>query len=202
MELKQELQYLKKFTWFIIGFGIITAVAAFVIVKQRQPIYTTVVDYEVSLVNRPVSADYQYGSYYDLKGAELFTQYLMSLLNSAGVIEQIYQQANVGYDITNLAKFTSQFRADQGSAQQFTVKFSRYQQAEADTLAKAMTTVLTEHAVAAQQNEAGKNLFSLTASTPVIVYEPLNPWLVAGAGLVAGWLLAGVLVYLKRYLQS
>lgn len=202
MEIKQDLHYLKKFFWLILVFGLITGGIAYGIASYRQPMYQAVVTYELNLVNRPTTKDYQYGSYYDLKGSELLVQHLMSLLRSPAVISEIYQQANVGYTVDNLAQFTNQFRTDQGSSQEFTVTFSRYQRSEAETLAQGMTTVLTARTAAAQQDSAGQSLFHLRSNEPVIVLQQLNPWLAGGVGLVAGWLLALVLIYLKRYLQS
>lgn len=202
MEMKHDLQYLKKFAWAIALFGIATGVIAFIVASQRQPMYQAVMTYELNLVNRPATKEYQYGSYYDLKGSELVVQHLMSLLRSPSVISEIYQTAQVGYSINNLAQFTNQFRTDQGSAQEFTVTFSRYQKLEAEALATAMTKVLTSRTASAQQDTVGNNLFYLRANEPVIVYQQLNPWLAGSVGLVTGWLLTIVLVYLKRYLQS
>lgn len=202
MEMKEHVSYLRKSIIFIVLFGIVAAGAAYIIGMQRAPEYETVVSYEVELVNRGGSSDYQYGSYYDLKGSEIFTQHLMSLLRSPAVIEEILRDAEVSYIITNINKFTNQFRTDQPSAQHFTVEFSRYNREEAEKISTVMTAVLTERTATAQVTAAGASQFRLRSNTPVIIYQETNEWLVAISALIAGWLLGIVLVYLKRYLHS
>jgi capsular polysaccharide biosynthesis protein len=202
MEMKQHLDYLRRSLIFIVVFGLVVAVVTGMVAQQRPASYNAVLTYELALVNRSVTPDYQYGSYYDLKGAELMTQHAMSLLRSPAVIEEIYQAAGLGYTIDNLDWFTSQFRTDQDSSQHFTVKYGRYTAAEAEALAEGMTTVLTTAISQAQTDTAGHGQFALTAHDPVIVYTEVNVWLLAGLGALAGWLAAIVLVYLKRYLQN
>lgn len=202
MEMKDHINYIKKSLLFIVMFGIVAGVIGYVVSVQRAPMYEAVVSYEVELINRGDTTEYEYGSYYDLKGAEIFTQHLMTLLRSAGVIEEIFKNAGVGYTITNLNTFTNQFRTDQGSAQDLTVTFSRYQEDEAFAIANAMTDVLVERTATTQVSTEGHSQFRLRANDPIVIYKETNEWLVAVTALVAGWLLAIVLVYLKRYLKS
>ncbi len=200
--MKDHIKYIKKSLLFIVLFGIVAGGVGYAVSVQRAPMYEAVVSYEIELINRGGTADYQYGSYYDLKGAEIFTQHLMTLLRSAAVIEEIFNSAGIGYTITNLNTFTNQFRTDQGSAQDLTVTFSRYQEDEAFAIANAMTGVLVERTATAQVSTEGHSQFRLRANDPIVIYKETNEWLVAVTALVAGWLLAIVLVYLKRYLKS
>lgn len=202
MEMKEHIQYLGKSLAFVVIFGVVAGVVAYVISINRVPMYEGVVTYEVELINRGGTQDYQYGSYYDLKGAEIFSQHLMSILRSAAVIEEIYQAAGIGYSIDNLNTFTNQFRTDQGSAQDFTVTFSRYQETETLAIAEGMTKVLTARTATTQITTDGQSQFRLRSNDPVIIYEETNEWLVAISALVAGWLLAIIVVYLQRYLRS
>lgn len=202
MEMKDHINYIKKYRILIALFGIAIAIGAYVISSQRPPSYKAVLGYEIELINRGETQDYQFGSYYDLKGSEIFTQHLMSILHSPAVIQEIYDAAGLGYEIKNLSQFTNQFRTDQGSAQNFTVTFSRYTEEEAVELSNGMTTVLTERVVESQVDEAGKGLFRLRPTDPVIVYEELNPWLAAVVALISGWIFIVIVLYLKRYLKT
>lgn len=201
MELKQHWQMLQRYRWGIIVFGILVAVVAGVVTWQRPSSYKTILAFEVQLTNRTGTGDYQYGSYYDLKGAEIFSQYLMSLLRSPAVIEDMYQTAGLPYTIDNLDQFTNQFRGDQGAAQLFTVTYSQYNRDAAVQLADGMIMVLTKHAAQAELDSSGNSLFSLTANNPVIVYQEPNVWLSVLVGAIAGWVGAIVAIYLKRYLE-
>lgn len=202
MEIKNHLVYLKRSLPFILIFAVVVAVVTYIIASRRPASYQVVQSYEVTLVNRTATPDYQYGSYYDLKGAELFTQHVMSMLRNPALIGEIYAGAGTGYVLDNLNRFTSQFRTEQDSSQQFTVHFSRYNEAEAEALAQAMSIVLEREVAAAQTDQGGKSMFGLVAYTPVIVYAEVNALLLASLGLVSGVLCAIVLVYLNRYLHN
>ncbi|MFA6475198.1 MAG: hypothetical protein WCV88_03240 [Patescibacteria group bacterium] len=199
--LKDHISLIRHSIIFIILFGVVVAVVAFGIASKRPSTYKAIQSYELKLVNRSPTSDYQYGSYYDLKGAELFTQHVMSLLRSPAVISKIYETAGLGYTIDNVSQFTSQFRTDQDSSQEFTVTFSRYYSDEATNLANAMTKVLAREVTDAQLDTNNHSLFALKAFTPVVVYQETNVTLITVAALIAGWILALVLVYIRRYLQ-
>lgn len=201
MQIKDHISVLRRSLWFIIIFGLVVGAVTYGIVSRRPAMYQAVQTYDLRLVNRAVTSDYQYGSYYDLKGAELFTQHAMSLLRSPAIIAEIYTTAGLSYEIDNISRFTSQFRTDQNSSQQFTVTFSRYQGSEAKVLAEAMTTVLAREVELASSDTDNHSLFVLGSFAPVIVYQPMNVTLVTLVGVVAGWLLALLLVYTRRYLQ-
>ncbi len=201
MQVKEHLQILARAWWMIIVFGVIVAGITYVVASKRPDSYKAIQTYQIQLVNRQPTSDYQYGSYYDLKGAELFTQHVMSLLRSPAVIEQIYQGAHIGYTIDNVSRFTSQFRTDVDSVQQFTVTFNRYDANEAEALANSMSTVLTDQVAQAQVDINGNSMFTLNAFDPVVVFQKTNLVLVTVTALIAGWILAIILVYLRRYLQ-
>lgn len=201
MQMKDHITMLRQSIWFIGLFGLVVGAITYGLASQRAATYKAVQTYDIRLVNRSVTPDYQYGSYYDLKGAELFTQHVMSMLRSPAVIEEIYTTAGIGYTIDHLSRFTSQFRTDQDSSQQLTVTFSRYQAAEAEALAQAMTTVLGREVSLAQVDTAGHSLFELGSRPAVVVYQATPVALMTIVAVVAGWLLALVLVYTRRYLQ-
>ena len=187
---------------FIVSFGLLVGIITFSVASKKPDSFQAVQTYDLSMVNRPVTPDYQYGSYYGLKGAELMVQHIMSLLRSPAVIARIYDTAGLGYTIDHLGRFTTQFRTEQDSSQQVTVQFSRYTPEEADRLANAMSAVLTEEVKLAQQDSAGNSLFALRAQAPVVVLQQVDEWYVTVVGTIAGWLLGIILVAVKRYLSQ
>ncbi len=202
MEMKNHLTYFKRWLPYILVFALAVAAVTFILTSRRPPSYQVIQTYMVNLVNRSATADYQYGSYYDLKGAELFTQHVMSMLRSPALIVEIYQTAKLPYTIDNLNRFTNQFRADQDSSQQFTVRFDRYTEAEAQAIADAMTIILTREVAAAQTDSNDASLFKVVALDPIISFQEVPVWFYTGLSFIAGALCAAVLVYLYRYLQS
>ena len=202
MELRDYLLYLKRYIIFIVLFSVICGGVAWYVTSQRPSSYEIIQSYEIELVNRVETPDYQYGSYYDLKGAELFTQHLVSLLHSAAVIEDIYQEAEIGYEINNLSRFTNQFKTNQDSNQHFTVTFGRFTEDEAIRLAKAMTIVLTERVQSSQIADTDTGLFQLRSNEPVVIFTSPNQIAATIIAIVAGLGLAVIMLLLKQYLST
>lgn len=201
MELRTHVTILQQSKWFII-FGVIaTAIAAFVFALYRPVSYQAVVSFDLNFVNRPDTIDYQYGGYYDLKAAEIYTQHIMSWFLTPAFVEEIYQQAGVGYEIDSIPRFTNRFKTEQYSAQNFIVEFRDYSREQAQKLADALTTVVERRAslVSEQQEQA---LFSIIAQEPVVAETDFNPWVVAFLGALAGLFATIVLVYLREYLRE
>lgn len=199
MELKDHLQIIKSAKWFIIVFALLVGIGSFYIGYARPANYKTVVSFDVLMTNREDTADYQYGTYYDLKGAEMFVQTATSWLRSPSVIEAIYQDAGIGYEIKNIDRFTNRFKATLDSAQSFTVIFNDLSEANANKVGVSLGKVLAQKALEANKDSKNKSLFELKAAEPVVVVSQLNIYLVAILGVVVGIVIAVILVYLKKY---
>ncbi len=196
MEVKEHAKIYNKAKWFLAIFTLVVAVAAFVFASYRTETYKVAVSFDVNLVNRAETVDYQYGAYYDLKGSEIFTQHVMSWLMTPAVIAEIYDEAGQSYEIDNLSQFTSRFNSKQYSAQNFYVTFTEYNPEQGEKIGQAMGKILEEKAP--QANSA----FALEASEPVVVKQELNPWTAGVVGLIVGFILSITLVYLREYFRE
>ncbi|MFH1426405.1 MAG: hypothetical protein ABIG66_03130 [Candidatus Kerfeldbacteria bacterium] len=201
MELKTHARILNNTKWFILVFTVLVTIAAFVYAVTQPERYKAVVSFEVNYVNRPVTLDYQYGEYYELKAAEIFTQHLISLFKTPGMVADIYDQAKQEYEIETISKFTGRFLAKQYSAQHFVVEFYDGNADTAYTLGDAVSTVVKQRSRQAStlNNEA---MFTLRAEEPAVAPAEYNIWLVTVIGAVSGLILSVILVYLREYFRQ
>lgn len=196
-----HLQIITRAKWFILAFTVLTCVVAGTWAAQQQTSYKAVVAFDVRVANRATTPDYQYGAYYDLKGAEIFTQHLMSWFKTPAFVEDIYKKAGTGYTIDSLSQFTNRFQAKQYSAQNMVVNFSDYNETTANKLAVAVASVVSERANS-QVTNTDQSQFNVVAQTPVVVASKTEPWMAAGVGLIAGFVLSLILVYIREYFRA
>ncbi|OGY85598.1 MAG: hypothetical protein A2233_03185 [Candidatus Kerfeldbacteria bacterium RIFOXYA2_FULL_38_24] len=200
MELRTHAHLIKNAQWFILLFTLLAGVAALLFAVFKPVSYNAAASFEVELVNRPAVTDYQYGAYYDLKAAELYTQHLMSLLMTPAVVKEIYQQAGVSYTIESFSVFTNRFHTKQYSAQNFIVNFSDHNADSANRLAKALGEVVVKHS-----EDTGsinqERVFYVKVLDPVVAENQINLWLLTVLGLVGGFLTSLILVYLREYFR-
>lgn len=202
MELSEHINIIKRYKWFIIIFALAVGLLSFIVGYYKPMTYKAVVSFDVNLTNRPETTDYQYGSYYELKGAEMFTQNAMSWLRTASVIEQIYKQAEVGYEIKNIDQFTNRFTTKQYGAQNFIVTFYDLNLDNAHKIGKAVGMVVAEKTEEANKNPNNKALFTAQASEPIVIENKMNLYLVTILGVIVGLVVSTILVYLKHYLKT
>lgn len=201
MELRTHAHILRNTRWFIILVTILVGVVGLIFSIVRPVSYKAVASFEVNFVNRPNVEEYQYGAYYELKAAEIYTQHLMSLFVTPAVVAEVYEAADMGYEIDSIPRFTSRFQAKQYSAQNFAVIFKDYNQDVAMSLAQAIGTVVSEHAgTSGSIND--KAVFSVTALKPVVAVAEMEIWMVTVVGALAGLILSLILVYLREYFRE
>lgn len=201
MELRTHAHILKNARWFLLITTVLVGLAAFIFAFLRPVSYKAVVSFDVNLVNRPATVDYQYGTYYDLKAAELYTQHLMSLMITPAIVEEVYRTAGVGYTIDSIERFTHRFQTKQYSAQNFVVTFNDTNRENAEKLSKGISEVVEKRAVEAV-NINDQAAFSVNAEPAVIAEANYNVWMVTVVGIIAGFLLGVILVYLREYFRN
>jgi capsular polysaccharide biosynthesis protein len=192
---------LSRAKWFILLFTLLAGVAAFTWALIQPTSYKAVVAFDVRITNRAETQDYQYGAYYDLKGAEVFTQHVMSWFKTPAFVEDIYKNANVGYTIQSINRFTSRFDVKQYSAQNFVVLFSDYNKDTAQKLGDSVAKTVEERA-AGQITTNDQTQFVVDAQAPVVVASQMNAWLALAIGLVVGVGLSIILVYIREYMRE
>lgn len=202
MTQKTHLQILQHAQWFILLFTLLVGIAAFAWAIVQPTKYNAVVAFDVQVANRGVAdKEYQYGAYYDLKGAEVFTQHLMSWFLSPSFVEDVYQSADMGYEIKSVNAFTGRFQTKQYSSQQFAVLFYDYNKETAEKLATAVAKTVEEKSVSQIQTDQ-QTQFIVKAQNPVVVASELNQWIALVVGFIAGLAVSVIVVYIREYLRA
>lgn len=199
MELKDHWKIVQHHKWFVIGFTICVGVAAFFFSLYRPDVYKINLSFDVKAVNQQAATDYEYGSYYDLKAAEIFTQNVMGWLMTADTVVDIYKAADVGYTIENIDQFTNRFKAKQLGAQNFVVTYTDTSRNNGEKLAKGMVNVLEDKSEEILVNQDGQPVFTVVGSEAVIVQSNFGPFTTTVVGLIVGLVLAIILVYMHKY---
>lgn len=199
MELKDHWKIVQHHKWFVIGFTIFVGAAAFFFSLYRPDVYRVNVSFDVFAVNQPSATDYQYGAYYDLKAAEVFSQNVMSWMMTPAVVVDIYEAADVGYTIEQLDKFTNRFKTKQLGAQNFVVTYSDTSRTNAEKLARGLEEVVEKKSLDILTKGEGQPVFQVVGNTPVIVQSDFGPFTTTVVGLIVGLVLAIILVYLHKY---
>ena len=202
MELREHLKIIKKAQWFIIIFALCAAMAAFLFTYLQPEKYKVSIGFDINMVNRPIDADYQYGSYYDLKGAEIFSQNVISWFLTPPFVAEIYQKSDIPFEIDSFSGFTNRFKAKQYSAQNVVVTYSDVYEPNAKKLADGIIEVVKEKTKAAEIDVEGRNQWEAVNAEPIIVLTKNPYWLTALLGLIAGFVVGVLLVYLKYYIKE
>lgn len=199
MELRDHWKIVQHHKWFVIGFTLCVGVAAFFFALYRPDVYKISLSFDVQAVNQQAATDYEYGSYYDLKAAEIFSQNVMGWLMTPDTVVDIYKTSNVGYAITNIDQFTNRFKAKQLGAQNFVVTYTDTSKTNGEKLAKGMVSVLEKRSEEILTNQDGQPVFTVVGSDPVIVQSNFGPATTTAVGVIVGFVLAIILVYLHNY---
>lgn len=201
MELRSHARILNDTKWFILVLTLLVGLAAFIFAITQPVRYKAVVSFELMFGDRPETLEYEYGAYYDLQAAEIFGQHMMSWFRSPAFIAEIYEAADQGYEIETIPKFTGRFQAKQYSAQQIVVEFYDHNPETAEKLGNAVTRVVERHAKEASSIN-DESVFVVKGQKPVVAEAVYNIWLVTVVGVVAGLILAVILVYLREYFRQ
>ncbi len=201
MKVTTHKEILQQSQWFILLFTLLCAISAFAWAVTQPTKYNAVVAFDVAIANRASSPEYQYGAYYDLKGAELFTQHLMSWFKSPAFVGKVYDNAGQGYTIKTVNSFTGRFQAKQYSSQQFVVLFYDFNEETAKKLADSVAKTVSDES-ASQVQSGDQTQFVVKAQTPVVVAGKLNQWMALGLGVVAGFFLSIFVVYVRQYIRE
>ncbi len=197
--------YLKSYwsqRWMIIcvvGIATITTVA---IALTRPVRYAVSESFAVNRVHIQPSTDYQYDGYYTLLAVDQFAQTVISWFSTPSVIQEVYGQAKTDAEITSLSSLTGRFKVKKYSAQNIVIRFSERTPERASAVASAMRIVMEEKASRLNLDAAGKPLFEILGSEPVISDTTPNALVWAGAALVLSLGFALMIAALRTYLRQ
>lgn len=202
MELKEHIKIIKSAKWFIIVLALLVGLVSCFLGSRRPVNYKTVVSFDVIMINQNSSPDNESSLYYDLKGAEIFTQTATSWLRTPATIEEIYKDAGIGYEIDDLDIFTNRFKASLDSAQSFTISFNDVSRVNAEKVGSSLGKIMAKKTQEVYKTSDKQPIFELKASAPTIAKNQLNIYIITVMGLITGIVFAVILVYLRKYFKE
>ncbi len=182
---------------------LLVVVAAYLWSYLQPTSYTTSISFAVNRVNKEETVDYQYDGYYALQASDLFSETVVSWLQTPSVLVEIYERAGLSKTPNaSISSLTSRFKTKKFAAQNIVVNYSSPTSEEASKLATAMTEAITDRTATANRTAQDKALFEVQAARPVIVKVEANPILIGAVSLIVGMALAVFLVPLVEYLSA
>ncbi len=175
---------------FILLAAVAGALLAGLIVTMLPTTYGVSLAFTIDARPSAPTADYDYGGYYDLKAAELFTDTLMGWFATPSVIGEMYARAGIEASEEELAAAPKRFRAKRFSSQSVLVSYRDADRDAAVKLAAAAVEIVKEKSESLNVDEAGESLFLIRTSEPVISEANPPPVQAAGLGFLAGAFLA------------
>lgn len=200
MELRDAIRTYVKRRWLGIGIVVVVVAGAYIWTYLQPVNYSTSMSFGVTRANKQKTTAYEYDGYYALQAADLFSQTLVSWLQTPSVLVDIYQTAGLDTGSESVRNITSRFKTKKYSAQNVVVTFGSPTREEASRLAESMTNVTRRMTESENRTSEDQALFSLEVTKPVITQTEPNPWLVGGVALVVGLTLALFIVPFVSYL--
>jgi len=190
-----------KYRWLIVIVTIIGLASALVFSLLRPAYYDTSLAFSINRINLQTTEDYQYDGYYAIQASDLFSQTVMSWMMTPSVLLEIYQKAQIDPQISSLEEISSRFKTKKYSPQNIVVRYKERDRQTADEIAQAITTIVQEKAILANQTSEQKALFEVAGTSPVIVERKPVIWLNTLIGLVTGFIFSLIAACLIEYLR-
>lgn len=190
MELRDFTHHLRTYRVISIVLILIAGAGALAFSLIRPDSYDTSISFAVNRVNKQTTQNYEYDGYYAIQAADLFSQTVVSWFSTPSVVVEMYQKAGLTHPSNSIDSLGGRFRTRKYSSQNIVVRYSAPTHEEADKLAKAVISVTQERAGLLNQTADAKSLYTVAASTPVIVLSKPNVTMNMLTGLLLGVILA------------
>lgn len=202
MEFRDAIRTYLRRRWLGIGILVLTVAGAYAW-QMLQPVrYSTSMSLGVNRVNADQTPDYQFDGYYALQAADLFSQTLVSWMQTPSILVEIYDQAGLPTGVDSIRGLTSRFNTKKVAAQNVVVTYSSPSQAEAEKLAMAITSVTTRLTATVNRSADNQAFFELVAAKPVVVKAKMDPVITGVASGMVGLVLALFLVPFVAYVAE
>jgi len=202
MELRESLILFKRRWKLSAALFVIVIGGAFAWSYLRPQYYTTSISFAVNGATAVQTTEYQYGGYYALQAADLFSQTVVSWFKTPSVLVSIYNRAGIPSRFDTLQNLTSRFKTKKYSAQNIVVMYSSPTESEGRQVAAALAAEISARTSDLNQVAADKPQFEVVSGSPVIVLAKPNPVLIGIASFIVALTLLVFLVPLVEYLST
>lgn len=201
MELRDSIRLFSKRKTFAVVLIIIVIGSAYAWSYLRPIRYQTSISFAVNRINKEQTTEYQYDGYYALQAADLFSQTIISWLQTPSVLVSIFDRARIAVSPDALQSLPSRFKAKKYSAQNVVVTYSTATEEEGKKIATALSEEIAARTSTIDRNADNKAIFEVVPSQSVIALAKPNPLFIGIASLIVALTLVLFLVPLAEYLS-
>lgn len=202
MELKEYFRIIKNNTSVVIYVIIIAVVAVYIWSIKRSETYSTSLLLNIGRVEAQTTADYRYDQFYRIQADEKFAETVSQWLKMPGVAQEILNKSDLNPNSQSLRGLAKTFSADKMSPQIIEVRFSPANPDEAEKIASAIASVVSEKTKALNADARDPNWFKVDSSNLITAknFQDLRINLLI-AGLI-GIVLGVFLALIKHYISE
>ncbi len=201
MELRESMALFRRRWGLSVALFVIVVGGAFAWSYLRPRHYTTSISFAVNGTTTVQTTEYQYGGYYALQAADLFSQTVVSWFQTPSVLVSIYDRAGIPSHVDTLQNLTARFKTKKYSAQNIVVTYASPTESEGRQIATALAAEISTRTSSLNQVEKDKPQFEVVSGNPVIVLAKPDPVLIGIASFVVALTLLLFLVPLVEYLS-
>lgn len=210
MELKNYLEVLKKNWILIVLITLVAGFSAYFFTNSQKPIYEGGLTMMVSPVPKDDGINknyYSYDGFYALQSSQLFTNNISSWLNSPDVVIDIYKQAKINIDASQVTelktKISTTLRSAQSANNMVDALFTDSKKENITKLSDAAFIIIDEKVQQFNQSTSNKITYRVERlanpfSVEILPKVNLNTTI----GLIGGFILGIFLAFLINYFQK
>lgn len=204
MELREYFRIIGKYQWLFWTIVLVVVIATFLFSRFQPKSYlasTTLTVNKASALKQSQIDYYLFDNYYNVQSSGLFSQIVTSWFESPAVVKEIYKKADIPLPQVSQKKLSKIFKAVRQEPATINVSFSGSQKEEAEKLINAAAEIMQE-----KTNELGKadqeNIYDIVKFSSIVSETTPNIWLNTLIGLVAGLILAIIIVLSIDYFRT
>jgi capsular polysaccharide biosynthesis protein len=202
MELKEYYKILKRNLAVVIYTVFIAIVVVYAWSVKKSQTYSASLLLNISRAETQPTSDYRYDQFYRLQADEKFAETIVEWLKSPGVTKDIFDKAGVSTDQKTMRALSKSFRAEKLSSNLVGVQYSTSTSEEAEKIAPALASVISEKTKSLNSEARDPNWFQVEMSNLIILKNTQDLRINLGIAILAGILLGSLLAFGKHYISE
>lgn len=203
MELREYFRIIGRYWKVFWAVIIIATIATFILTKTQPKSYlaaTTLTVNKTSALMQSQTNYYLFDNYYNVQSSALFSQIVVSWIESPAVVKEIYTKADVILPAVSQKKLSKTFKAVRSEPATINISIVGSNKDEMEKLINAAAAVMQD-----KTNEISKSdkesIYDIVKFTPIVTETTPNLWLNTLIGLLAGVLLGAILALAVDYFR-
>lgn len=202
MELHQYYKIIRKNIHLVAYTVFISVVLAYIWSIRIAETYSSSLLLNVSRIETQLSTDFRYDQYYRLQADDKFSDTVSEWLKSPGVVQEIFNKADLNTDGKSMRQIRKTFQAEKMSPEIVEVRFSPKDSGEGKKLSDAISSVISEKVKDINAPANDPNWFRIEPSNLITAKNSQNITINLAVAVLAGLFVGTLLALLKHYLSE